>query len=94
MSAELLNVSPWGVWILVLEREYYLPFVTFPFLENATIAELREIELLFGFHLRWPMLDVDVHIESLTHPEAYPLVDRKRRPPRRRPGAPPAAGLR
>ena len=29
-----------------------------------------------GEHLHWPTLDVDLSLDSLKHPEAYPLTAR------------------
>jgi len=37
--------------------------------------------LLHGDHLHWPGLDVDLHLESIEHPERFPLLARER--PRR-----------
>ena len=36
--------------------------------------QIHNVQLLHGFHLRWPDLDVDLHIESLNDLEKYPLV--------------------
>lgn len=77
-AAEVTNVSPHGFWILVGEREYFLPFKDFPWFRDATIAELTAVELPSPHHLYWPDLDVDLAIESLEHPERYPLVSRAR----------------
>jgi hypothetical protein len=34
------------------------------------------VQLLHKNHLYWPDLDVDLDIDSLEHPEDYPLVFR------------------
>ena len=96
-AAEVTNVSPHGFWILVGQREYFVPFKDFPWFREATIAELIKVELPSSHHLYWPDLDVDLAVESLEHPERYPLVSRARpnkrwqptkarRPRQRRPG--------
>ena len=71
---ELSNVSPHGLWLLVDEREIYLPFAEFPWFRDASIAELSVIAHPAPDHLRWPDLDVDLSIDSIDHPERYPLV--------------------
>ena len=71
---EILNVSPRGVWILVNETEYVLPYERFPWFQNACVADVYHVELLRGHHLRWPKLDVDLELESLQELEKYPLV--------------------
>ena len=75
---EVTNVSPHGFWLLVEQREYFVPFKDFPWFHDATIAELMRVELPSPQHLYWPDLDVDLAVESLEHPEQYPLVSRAR----------------
>ncbi|HEV3076995.1 MAG TPA: DUF2442 domain-containing protein, partial [Thermoanaerobaculia bacterium] len=41
---------------------------------DATITQLSKVERPFPHHLYWPELDVDLHLESIGRPEAYPLV--------------------
>ena len=73
-TVELSNVSAHGLWLLVDERELYLPFDDFPWFRDATIAQLSKIERPAPGHLRWPDLDVDLALDSIDHPERYPLV--------------------
>lgn len=75
-TVALGNVSPHGLWLLVDEREQYRPFDEFPWLPDATIAQLARIERPAPGHLRWPDLDVDLSLASIVHPERYPLVSR------------------
>ena len=95
--AEVTNVSLQGFWILVEQREYFVPFKEFPWFRDATIGELTKVGLPSSHHLHWPHLDVDLAVESLEHPERYPLVSRARpnrrlepakaqQPPQRRSG--------
>ena len=73
-GAELTNVSPHGMWLLVDGRERYLPFDEFPWFREASIAQLSRIERPATDHLRWPDLDVDLTLDSIENPEIYPLV--------------------
>ncbi len=77
-AVEVTNVSPHGFWLLVEEREHFVPFKDFPWFRDASIAELMKVELPSPHHLYWPDLDVDLAVESLDHPERYPLVSRAR----------------
>ena len=72
--AEVTNVSAFGIWILVHDREYFLPHEEFPWFKESTIAEIVEVKLIHGHHLHWPRLDVDIGLESLNQLENYPLV--------------------
>ena len=76
-DAEVTNVSPHGFWILVDGQELFLSFGDFPWFKKATIAQIVGVELVRPGFLRWPELDVDLHVESILHPEAYPLVSKK-----------------
>src|SRR5919201_4910139 len=77
-AVEVTNVSPHGFWLLVEHHEYFVRFTDSPWFRDATIAELMKVELPRPHHLYWPELDVDLAVESLDHPERYPLVSRAR----------------
>jgi hypothetical protein len=72
--AEVSLVSKHGIWVLVDEREYFLPADEYPWFAQAKVAEVMDVQLLHGSHLRWPRLDVDLELDSLDYPEKYPLV--------------------
>ena len=77
-KVELSNVSPHGIWLLIGDREWFLSFKYFPWFEDASIRALAKIELPSPHHLYWPELDIDLAVESIEHPERYPLVSRSR----------------
>lgn len=71
---EVTNVSTHGFWLFVDEQELFVSFQDFPWFKDASIHELTRVELPSPHHLYWPALDIDLAVESLTHPERYPLV--------------------
>ena len=75
-GVELQDVSSHGIWILVDDQEHHLPFEQFPWFREATVAQLSDIRCPRAGHLRWPALDVDLTLDSIVNPEAYPLVSR------------------
>lgn len=75
-TVEVTNVSPHGFWLLVGGDEKLVPFEKFPWFREATIADLSEVVLQAPGHLHWPSLDIDLALDSLDHPEKYPLVSR------------------
>lgn len=81
---EVGNVTKTGFWLLLDGREVYLPFDSFPWFRQATIEAITTVERPSAHHLNWPALDVDLAIESIEHPERYPLISRvaERRPRR------------
>ena len=81
---EVGNVSEHGLWLMLGDRELFLPFDKFPWFRNAPIAQLVKVELLSTNHLYWPDLDVDLAVESIEHPERFPLVSKVRTASKRR----------
>jgi hypothetical protein len=73
-QVEVTNVSIHGFWILIGDHELFAPFKEFPWFKDASIGEITRVELPNPHHLYWPDLDVDLAVESLTHPDRYPLV--------------------
>ena len=82
-AVEVLSVSPHGLWLSVAGEEHLLPFDDHPWFRNARVDEVFNVQLLHGSHLRWPDLDVDLHVDSLRNPGKFPLMDRARRVSRR-----------
>ena len=74
--AEVSNISAHGFWILVDDRELFLPFEEFPWFKDATVAAIIHVDRPQPRHLYWPELDVDLSIDSIEHPEKYPLKAR------------------
>jgi hypothetical protein len=72
--AEVTNVSPHGFWLFVGERELFVPFKEFPWFREASVREITNVQLPSPHHLYWPDLDIDLAVESIEHPEKYPLV--------------------
>jgi len=72
-KAEVQNISNKGIWVLVNEKEFFMPFKEFPWFLKATINQIYNLEFFHDKHLHWPELDIDVDLESLKYPESYPL---------------------
>ena len=73
-AAEVTNISKHGFWLLLGERELFLPFREFPWFAGAPVAAILNVEWPHPHHLYWPDLDVDLAVESIEHPERFPLV--------------------
>ena len=72
-SVEVLNISQHGVWLAIKGKEYFLSYEHFPWFQDARVAEIRDVRLTHGHLLRWESLDVDLPLDTLEHPERYPL---------------------
>jgi hypothetical protein len=76
LAVEVTNVSKHGFWLLLGDEELMLPFSEFPWFKDATIEQLCDVDWPRSDHLYWPLLDVDLSVESIRHPECFPLVSR------------------
>ncbi len=81
-GVEVTNISKHGLWLLVADEELFLEFKQFPWFKDASVEEILNVEWPQPHHLYWPDLDVDVAVESIRHPEKFPLVSKKSRQPR------------
>ena len=72
-DVDISLVTAKGFWIFVQSKEYFLSFDEYPWFRGARIGELMNVELKNLHHLRWEDLDVDIELDSLEHPERYPL---------------------
>ena len=70
---EILNISASGIWLFVLDKEYFLPYTAYPWFKDAPIKAILNVRLLNRVHLHWPDLDIDLEVQSLEHPDQYPL---------------------
>lgn len=75
-AAEVTNISKHGFWILVDDQEHFLPFQEFPWFEAATVQAILNLQRPAPTHLHWPDLDVDLSLDSVAHPERYPLLSK------------------
>ena len=76
LEVEVTNVSKHGFWLLLGDEELFVPFSEFPWFKEAPIAKILHVERPQPHHLFWPDLDIDLAVESIRHPEKFPLVAR------------------
>ncbi len=77
ISVSVENITPLGIWLFVQGKEYFLSYEDYPYFQEQTLKSIQNVQLLHGYHLYWPELDVDLEIDNLEHPEKYPLRSRK-----------------
>ncbi len=73
---EVTHLSPFGIWLLIDDRELFLPFEKFPWFRTAAVAAIYDVEQPHPRHLHWPQLDIDLAVDSIEHPEQFPLVSK------------------
>lgn len=74
-ALEVTHIFQHGFWLLLGDQEELLvPFAQFPWFRQATIEQILTIEWPTPDHLYWPELDIDLSLQSIRHPENFPLV--------------------
>jgi len=73
ISVSIENITPFGIWLFVKGKEYFLNYQNYPYFKNHSIKSIQNVKLVHGFHLYWPDLDVDLEIDNLENPEKFPL---------------------
>ena len=76
LAAEVTHVSRHCFWLLLGDEELAVPFTEFPWFKQATIEQLSDVERPTENHLRWPQLDIDLSVESIRQPDAFPPLSR------------------
>jgi hypothetical protein len=74
LAAEVTQIDKQGIWVLIGENESFLSFENFPRFRDASVGAIHNVEFLNERHLHWPDLDIDLAVESIEHPEQFPLV--------------------
>jgi hypothetical protein len=73
---EVSLVSRQGFWLLLENEELFVHFDLFPWFKKATVEQITSVERPSANHLYWPMLDIDLAVDSIRDPEAFPLLAR------------------
>lgn len=75
-EVEVTNISRHGLWLLIGDEELFLSFDEFPWFKDASLQAILNVERQGPDHLYWPALDVDLALDSIRHPENYPLISK------------------
>lgn len=73
---EISLISNKGFWMLLKDEELFVPYAEFAWFKKATVDELTTVEWPSPNHLYWPLLDVDLAVDSIRQPSLYPMVSK------------------
>ena len=73
-SAGVLMINAQGILISVEGQDYFLSYNRVPWMKDARISDVLNVRMSGRSAIEWESLDVGLEIESLKHPERYPLV--------------------
>jgi Protein of unknown function (DUF2442) len=72
-EVEVTSISRHGFWLYLGGRELFVDFRELPWFAEAPISKVLNVLWPAPDHLAWPDLDVDLSVESIEHPERFPL---------------------
>jgi len=72
--SEITSIGSTGFWLLLDDREYFVPFADYPAFRQATVEQILSVQQLSPTQFHWPSLDVDIEVDALERPEQYPLL--------------------
>ncbi len=73
-SANVLMINSQGIMIQVKGHDYFLSYNRVPWMRDAAIKSVLNVQMCGPEAIEWPDLDVDLEVDSLRHPERYPLL--------------------
>ena len=73
-SVSVLMINAQGIMLSVLGNDYFISYNGMPWLKDARISDVLNVQMSGRSAIEWKNLDIDLEIESLKHPERYPLI--------------------
>jgi hypothetical protein len=74
LEAEVTQIDKQGIWILIRDKEYFLPYERFPRFRQATVDQIHNVLIVNGHDLEWPDLQLNLSIESFGQPTHIPTL--------------------
>ena len=76
-DCELASINDLGLWILIDDKEYFIPFKDYPGFRESSLYQIFNIRYYPSGQLCWTDLDIDIDLKSLSEPESFPLIWKK-----------------
>ena len=73
-SVCVLMINAQGIMLSVLGHDYFISYNRIPWMQDAPIRSVLNVQMSGPEAIEWPELDVDLEIDSLRRPERYPLI--------------------
>ncbi|WP_106829347.1 DUF2442 domain-containing protein [Parabacteroides pacaensis] len=67
-------INAQGIMLSVQGNDFFISYNRMPWLRNARISDVLNVRMCGHSAIEWETLGIDLEIESLKHPERYPLI--------------------
>jgi hypothetical protein len=74
LDCNITSINDLGIWILIENKEYFIPFADYSGFKNASLKQVFAVKFLPPSQLRWDEIDIDIELQALAQPEAFPLI--------------------
>ena len=78
LAVEVTHISSHGIWLLSRDKELFMSYEEFPWFKDQPVKAIINVEEPAPGHFYWPDIDVDLTMESIEHPEHFPLKSKNR----------------
>lgn len=73
LTNSVTNISSFGFWVMVEDKEYFVSFSDYPGFKNATVDNIFDMKIISRKQLYWEKLDIDIELDALDKPDQFPL---------------------
>lgn len=73
-SVSVLMINAQGIMLSVQGNDFFISYNRMPWLKEARVSDVLNVRMSGRSAIEWEALGVDLEIESLKHPERYPLI--------------------
>lgn len=73
-SVSVLMINSQGIMLSVQGNDFFVSYNRMPWLKDARISDVLNVRMSGRSAIEWETLGVDLEIDSLKHPERYPLI--------------------
>jgi len=74
LGFEITSITKHGIWFLLDNKEYFIPFKEYPQLKRLSIQDILKVRFSPPDHIYWENYDIDIEISALENPKKFKLV--------------------
>lgn len=71
---KVLTITQNGILLSIPQGDFFLNYTDYPWFRNAKVDDVFNVAMEGNDAVRWEELDVDLEIDSILHPEQYPVI--------------------
>jgi hypothetical protein len=72
-AIEITDIGVQGIRMLRRNEELFLSYRDFPWFKNQPKRKIENVTEVSPEHFYWPEIDVDLCLDSIRHPDKFPL---------------------